>query len=277
MSLAYSLIVPHYRTPAITRLTLHALHRFCTGTPEILLIHHDPEPGPEDLALFAEFPTLRLLPFEPALQGAYRHFEALDVGLAAARHDRVVILHSDTICLKMGWDEELFGRMEQEGLDALGTLAREANPFRPWRKRVGDLWQSFRHRRHPTGKDAGGRLMLHFLLTRKSVLSRMGYNFSRQGHITVGHYLQAGYRMELLSLREVSRYIWHISNTTSLFAGLMEDPHMWRKFHQKWRIFLQDPFIASQFAALGDPLANLPVGGAAEGGSLSSKVGERHS
>ncbi len=265
MSSPYSLIVPHYRTPAITRITLHALHRFCTETPEILLVHHDPEPSPADLALFAEFPTMRIIPFTPVTEGAGRHFEAIDVGLAAASHDLVGILHSDSILLQNGWDQTLFGYMEKNRLDALSTLAREANPFRPWHKKIGDLWKDLRHRRHPTQKDAKGKLMLHFLLTRKSVLTRIGYCFARQGHINVGHYTQAGCTVELLSLMEISHYMWHISNTTSFFCGMMDDPKLWRKFQDKWRVFFQDPRIASLFADFGNPVASIapqpPPGG----------------
>lgn len=254
MSLSYSLIIPHYRTLAITRIALHALQTFSTGNAEILLIANDPTP--EDLALSTEFPTARFLPLPSTLNRDAANLDAIDVGLAAASHDLVGIIHSDTIFLKTGWDQELFGRMEQNGLDALSTMAREANAFRPWRKQIKDLWWDLWHQRRPS-PDKQGKLMLHFLLTRKSTLAEMGFHFLNQGNIRVEHYTRAGRTIELLSLREGNRYMWHISNTSSLLSGLMNDPKLWQDFQKKWQIFWESPDVIRHFGGFKNPVAGL--------------------
>ena len=56
--------------------------------------------------------------------GSAGNFHALDVGLAAASHDLVGLLHSDTVFLQPGWDLDWFGRLERENLAALSTFER---------------------------------------------------------------------------------------------------------------------------------------------------------
>lgn len=244
-SLRYSLVVPYFRTPEITRMCLHSIYHFAHGEPEVIVIDNDPsDPG---AAMLDEYPQIRRIDNPTATRGSLANFEALDIGLDQASHDLVGILHSDTIFLQPGWDLRWFGHLQQQQLGAISTLEREANPFRPWRKRIEDWFHHVAHRRQlPAGKD--GKLMLYFLLTRRSLLADMGYRFSDQGNITVDHYRRAGQRVELLSLVEGSRFMWHTSNVTSLLTGQMDDPVLMAKFADKRRRLLASPLIREHFA-----------------------------
>ncbi|MBF0162121.1 MAG: glycosyltransferase [Magnetococcales bacterium] len=259
MSLSYSLIMPYHRTPTITRFALRALQKFCTGVVEVLLVHHDPEPTAADLALFAEFPDLRVLHCSSSRSGSAAQWEAIDVGWAAASHDLVGILHSDTIFLKMGWDEDLFAYMTREELDIVGTCIREITPFRSRSKKIADLWRELSHKRHPKPDD-NRALVPYFLLTRQSVLTKMGYSFLRHGDMIVGRLAQSGYAVGLLSRQEVGNLLWHIGYTTRLLCGPGADGASWQGFRYQWENFLRDPYVASHFADLGDPLAGLGPG-----------------
>lgn len=240
----YSIIVPYFRTPEITRVCLYSIFKYSRGEPEVLVVDNDPG-GPES-SMLKEFPAARIIDNPTALRGSPANFEALDVGLARATHDLVCMVHSDTIFLKEGWDLACFGRLEAGGLAALGTFEREANPFRPLRQRVRDWPRHFLHRRR-AAYAAPEKLMLHFLFTRRSTLERISYRFARDGHILPRHFAPTGQPIEVLSLIEVSRLIWHTSNITSLVTGQMDDPKLARIYRDKRQRFLAQRRIQEAF------------------------------
>jgi hypothetical protein len=240
----YSLVVPYFKTPEITRLCLYSIYRFGKATPEVIVV--DNAPGEPESAMLAEFPRVKVIQNRTALRGSAANFEALDIGVAAAGNDLVGLLHSDTIFLKDGWDLELFGRLQSEDLAALGTFEREANPFRPLRKKAGDWLAHLAHARRPPA-DSAGKLMMHFLLTRRSTLASLGFVFGRGDQLTPAHFAPSGRPVEVLSLRDVSRTLWHTSNVTSLMTGQMTDPRLVEGFREKRRRLLSDPRIRDAF------------------------------
>ena len=240
----YSLVVPYFKTPEITRLCLYSIYRFSAATPEVVVV--DNAPGEPESKMLDEFPRIRRIENCTALLGSAANFEALDLGLAAATYDRVGLLHSDTIFLRDGWDQDLFARLEGEGLAALGTFEREANPFRPLRKKLRDWVAHLAHARRPPA-DSAGKLMMHFLLTRKSTLASLGFVFGRGDQLTPAHFAPTGRPVEVLSLRDVSRTLWHTSNVTSLMTGQMSDPKLVEGFREKRQRLLSDPRIRDAF------------------------------
>ncbi|KAF0175111.1 MAG: hypothetical protein FD161_3423 [Limisphaerales bacterium] len=240
----YTLIVPYYRTPEITRLALHSIFHFSMGEPEVLVV--DNAPGSPESKMLDEFPRIRRLDNATEHKGSYGNFHALDVGLAAASHDLVGLVHSDTIFLERGWDKRWFGRLVNADLAALSTFEREANPFRPWRKRVGDWLRHLRHNPRP-GQEVEGKLMYHFLLTRRSVLADIEFNFLRDWHLAPRHFAGRRNGVELLSLWRMSRVLWHTSNISSLLTGQMDDPKLVKSFQEKRARFLRDPFVQEHF------------------------------
>lgn len=240
----YSLIVPYFRTPEITRLCLYSIFKFSRGEPEVIVV--DNGPGLPESSVLKEFPTAIVVENPTRLRGSAANFEALDLGLARASHDLVGLLHSDTLFLQAGWDLEGFARIASGGLAALGTFEREANPFRPLRQRVRDRVRHWLHRPRPA-PGAEGKLMLHFLLTRRSVLQRIGFEFRRDGHIGPADFEKAGGAVETLSLVQVSRLIWHTSNITGLLTGQIDDPKLAAIYRDKRARLLAHPRIREAF------------------------------
>lgn len=244
MTLKYSLIVPYFRTPEITRLTLYSIYKFAQGEPEVIVV--DNAPGSEESHMLAEFPKIRRLDNATQQRGSYANFEAIDLGLAMASHDLVGLLHSDTIFLQHGWDKRWFGRMVNADFSAISTFEREANPYRPFRKKLGDYWRHLRHQPLP-GPEVPNKLMYHFLLTRKSELAEIGFNFLRDWHLTAKDFSGRRNGVEVLSLTQMSRFLWHTSNITSLLTGQMNDPALAKGYADKRRELLNKPFILTEF------------------------------
>lgn len=245
MTLSYSLIIPYFRTPEITRLALFSIFKFCRGEPEVIVVDNDPaHPGAK---MLEEFPRIRRIDNATSQRGSAANFEALDVGLRHASRDLVGLLHSDTVFLRDGWDLEWFGRLERQNFAALGTFEREANPFRPLRKQVGDWWRHLRHDPRPTSADAG-KLMFFWLLTRRSVLRDLDFVFLRDGHITPDRLAGVRNGVEVLSCVQISRFMWHTSNITSILTGQMDDPALVKSYRTKRAQFLNHPIIREHFS-----------------------------
>lgn len=240
----YSLIVPYFKTPEVTRLCLYSIFKFSQGNPEVIVVDNAPD-SPES-AMLAEFPKIKLIKNRSELRGSLANFEALDIGLQHASHDLVGLLHSDTIFLERGWDTECFGRLEGKKLSVLSTFEREANPLRPFRKRVRDWWHHIRHVHQP-GYQAKGKLMLFFFLTRVSTLKQSGFVFLRDGHITPAAFEKTGLPVEVMSLVEISRLMWHTSNITSILTGQMTDPAMVKSYQTKREQLLHHPYMVERF------------------------------
>jgi hypothetical protein len=240
----YSLIVPYFKTPEITRLCLYSIFKYSRGEAEVMVV--DNAPGGPESAMLCEFPKIRILDNPGAPPGSGGNFDALEVGLAKAAHDLVGFLHSDVILLQDGWDLDCFGRLEKDRLAALGTFEREADPFRPPAKQLLGWWRHLRHERYP-GAGASGKLQLHFLLTRRSTLAQAGFEFRRDRHPSVAQLLATGGRVEVLSRVEMGRLLWHTSNVTSLLTGLMDDPKAMARYRERRRRLLGEARIREAF------------------------------
>ena len=228
-------------------MALHSIYHFSVGEPEVIVV--DNAPGRPESKMLNEFPRTRRLDNTTAKTGSDANFEALDIGIRAASHDLLALLHSDTIFMQSGWDKKWFGHLERANLAALGTFEREANPFRPWRKRVKDRVRHLFHRRS-VAPDLPGKLALHFVLTRRSTLAETCFNFIRDRDLLTKHFAGLRNGVEVLSLREMSRFLWHTSNITSLLTGQMDDPRLRQSYETKRRRFLTDPFVQKHFASV---------------------------
>jgi hypothetical protein len=85
-----------------------------------------------------------------------------------------------------------------------------------------------------------------------STLKQTGFVFLRDGHITPAHFEKTGLPVEVLSLVEISRLMWHTSNITSILTGQMTDPALLRSYQTKRQQLLHHPFMVERF---GDILA----------------------
>ena len=49
----YSVVVPYFRTPEITRICLYSIYKFARGEPEVIVV--DNGPGEKDSSMLKEF------------------------------------------------------------------------------------------------------------------------------------------------------------------------------------------------------------------------------
>ncbi|MBF0098857.1 MAG: glycosyltransferase family 2 protein [Magnetococcales bacterium] len=251
MQQPFSIIMPYRGTPSVTRVALHALQRFTTTAPEIILMHHQEALSVEEEIMLGEFPELRRIVFPTTLSSGAADIACLDQGIAAASHEHVVLIQGDTVFLKWGWNEEIFSFMQQAELDAIGTQATEANPCRVWYRRFGDIVQEVFHKRRPDPKSTGS-LRLHFLVSKKSALEKMAFRFQQQKPLDMQHFLQAECKLNLFSMQEVTSILWHIPHTIPLLRSELHDKAMAQDLWEKWRTFWTDPFILEHFSSLSD-------------------------
>jgi len=240
----YSLIVPYFKTPEITRFCLYSIFKFARGNPEVIVV--DNAPGGEESKMLMEFPDIRLVNNPTQQKGSYGNFEAIEIGLKTATNDLVGLIHSDSIFLSEGWDKRWFGRLVNQDLGAISTFEREANPFRPFRKKVSDYFQHLRHQSRPPA-DATEKLMYHFFLTRKSIIAEIGFDFMKERHLLAKHFVGRRNGVEVLSLVQMSRFMWHTSNITSVLTGQMNDPETLKNYQEKRRRFMENPYIQKHF------------------------------
>jgi hypothetical protein len=92
-----------------------------------------------------------------------------------------------------------------------------------------------------------GKLMFFWLLTRKSILREMDFVFVRDGHITPDRLAGRRNGLEVLSCVQISRFMWHTSNITSILTGQMDDPSLVKSFQTKRRQLLGHPLIREKF------------------------------
>lgn len=95
-----------------------------------------------------------------------------------------------------------------------------------------------------------GKLVLHFVLTRRSALGEAGFSFLRDRDLVSRHLAGVRNGVEVLSLREMSSFLWHTSNITSLLTGQLDDPRLRHSYETKRQRFLTDPFVQQHFAAV---------------------------
>ena len=240
----YSLVVPYFKTPEITRLCLYSIFKFSRGEAEVIVV--DNAPGSAESGMLREFKKIKILENSAAPLGSAGNFHALELGVARASWDLVGLLHSDTVFLREGWDLECFGRLERDKLAALGTFERESDPFGSFAKKTKDWLHHLRHDRYP-GPEAAGKLMVHFLLTRRGSLQKTHGLFANRMQDAVPQFLAAGGRVEVLSRLEMSRILWHTSNITSLLTGQMDDSKAMARYRERRHRLLADEKIRAAF------------------------------
>jgi Glycosyl transferase family 2 len=100
-----SLVIPHYETPELVRLCLRAVRRYTTVPFEALVIDNASTDG-ASLEYLRRVSWIRLIE-RPADtvpdNGPGAHATALDLGLAEARGEFLLAMHTDTIPRREGW------------------------------------------------------------------------------------------------------------------------------------------------------------------------------
>lgn len=137
---AVSIVVPHFETPLLARLCLRAIRRRTDVPYEVIVVDNASGDG-ESLSYLRGVSWIRLIE-RPAdtvpPEAALAHATALNLGLAAARGEFLLAMHTDTLPLRDGWlaalrqpmlDDPRLAALGADKIDGPGPLGAALKPL----------------------------------------------------------------------------------------------------------------------------------------------------
>ena len=246
-----SIVIPQYRTEQLIRLCLRALRKYSSLPMEVIVV--DNNSGDASLDYLRTVPWIKLIENTRAASlGTQAHKEALDLGVRAARGDWIMLLHSDTIFLKTGWDRDMIAEAEQRQVVGFSSVIRDINRFEtPWQR----LKRRVRERKLPAEINQCGeqtKVMSYCFGIQRTVLESLGFSFAeRDGDVVsvLFHTLRlANQPFWLMGRRFQESRLWHTSNATSILTAQITDSDLVRKYDQKSARLFNAPEIQSLLA-----------------------------
>jgi glycosyltransferase involved in cell wall biosynthesis len=167
-----SIIVTSCRTPDQTKLCLRSLRRHTDSPHEVIVVDNGSGEGEPSLAWLRSLRWIRLIESPLAEK---THKSALDLGVAAARGEWILALHSDAYVQRRGWlrelvafaapDARIVASQDRVLLPAVGLLGR----LHAWikRRRLARLW---------AGRGTP-KLVSHCALFHRSLFAERGLRF----------------------------------------------------------------------------------------------------
>ena len=239
-----SILLPHYRTESLARLCLRSIRHYTRGDYEVIVIDNNSGADPA-LDYLRQVKWIRLIERGPEVSHdpATAHKEALNVGLAAARHPLVLSLHTDTIVIHPRWLPWLCAEINKNSsIAAVGSYKlRLRSPIRLWADQIVS---------HLSGGRQQPYIRSHCALYKKSVLSELGVDFS--GRNTAGLDLhnaltEAGHKAVLIPSITMLKYLVHLNHGTMVLhpslGGLKQKTV--RRGLDRINTFLDQPIIQS--------------------------------
>ncbi len=228
-----TIVVPHYRTPRLTRLCLRLLRRFTT--PElarVVLVDNGSEESTR--AWFRSLPWLTTLSAgqQPEDAPAQAHARALDRGLQEADTPFLLSIHTDTLVIREGWLRFLLCALEPPELAAVGSWKLEAVPL--WKRTLQGLEHGARRLLGRARPPRDRYLRSHCALYRTALLRRHGLRFAT-GDEPAGRELHRallahGHRTRFLRPAELLPWLRHVNHATmALHPALGARPATIRK------------------------------------------------
>lgn len=212
-----SLIIVNYKTPKQTKLCLRSIRRFTRQPCETIVV--DNHSGDESSEYLRRVRWIRLIENdrpEPS------HRNGLDLAIARASSDKILILHTDTFVRREDWLETLLERMEPETM-ILGTHDRVIMPFHGPRRL--ELWWKRRKRvRYWKKKGVPPKIHSHCALYRRELFTTHGQRFDCPEfidgvYIDTGEFIQRYCEdrrlgIQVLTCEELWPLMWHFEGAT---------------------------------------------------------------
>ena len=212
-----SIIIPHYQTEMLARLSLRSIRRYTTQTPYEVIVVDNASGDGKSLEYLRGVEWIRLIERTEGVSEipGEAHKEALDAGIAASDAPYILSFHTDTIPIRDGWLAWLVEQIDAgERIAAVGTYKLErTKPL----KRLEHWLKSLAHRGElPPEKRP--YIRSHCALYRRSVMDELGLKFVDETTATgQGVHLaleSAGYKAVLLSIPEMLRHVVHLNHGT---------------------------------------------------------------
>ena len=215
-----TVLLPNYKTPELTRLCLRSLRKY-TDFTKLQVLAVDNASGDDSVEYLRSLPWIRLIERSAAdIQGmppALMHSSALDLALREVDTPYVLSMHTDTIVHDPRWLDYLMEHITRsEKIAGVGSWKLETVPL--WKAAGKAIEDGFRTMLGKKRKEFRF-LRSHCALYRTDLLKRFTKGFGDgecAGSSIQKHLLAAGYELEFLPVRELSRYMAHLNHATMI-------------------------------------------------------------
>ena len=215
-----TVLLPNYKTPELTRLCLRSLRKY-TDFTKLQVLAVDNASGDESVEYLRSLPWIRLIERSAAdIQGmppALMHSSALDLALREVDTPYVLSMHTDTIVHDPRWLDYLMEHITRsEKIAGVGSWKLET--CRSGRPPEKPSRMDFERCSGKSGRNSVFSAVTAPLY-RTDLLKRFTKGFGDgecAGSSIQKHLLAAGYELEFLPVRELSRYMAHLNHATMI-------------------------------------------------------------
>lgn len=243
-----TILIPNYKTPALTQLCLRLLYKN-TDLTQTKIIVIDNDSNDESLAYLKTLNWITLIERKPPANEtpALSHARALDLGLAYVDTPYVLSIHTDTLIRTPQWLPFLLQKITADpNLGGVGSWKLETNPWftTPFKRIEYYLQKSYyaitkneKHSLAGVGKNFY-YLRSHCALYRMDLIQKFALHFAMQDeneNTVAGKQLHKkledeGYRMLFIPSAVLLYYLDHINHATMVLnPELGTTPHSVKK------------------------------------------------
>lgn len=225
-----SILIPNYKTPALTKLCLRLIRKH-TDTNKVKVIVIDNDSQDASLEYLRTLSWIHLIERQ-AITGetpVQAHARALDLALAGVTTPYVLSIHTDTLVKRGDWLTYLLSKIEKSPVIAgVGSWKLELKPW--WRRhlkwienKIQFVYWRILGKSTDRIEGMGNNfyyLRSHCALYRTDLLKKMNLHFA-DGDMVAGkemhkQLVDAGYKMLFLSSDILGQYIEHINHATTV-------------------------------------------------------------
>ncbi|MCZ6502935.1 MAG: glycosyltransferase [Gammaproteobacteria bacterium] len=212
MNQLVTILVPHYKTFALSKLCLRLLRKH-TSSDLAHVIVIDNGSQDESTEYLRSLEWIELIERKRAQDesNALSHSRALDLALNRVTTPYVLSIHTDTLVTRDDWLPFLLEPMQRNSnLAGIGSWKLEDKPWHEkFAKSIGTFFQPV---------DTSQYLRSHCALYRIAVIKELGVNFSLKNEVAgkAMHekMIEAGYEMEFLPATTLLNYMEHLNHAT---------------------------------------------------------------
>lgn len=223
-----TILVPNFRTPAITRICFRLLRRH-TDPARVHIIAIDNDSGDASLDYLRSLQWIELIErrAEPQEPPSLSHSRALDLALERVRTPYVLSIHTDTFVKRPDWLDVLLDPFRTDASVAgVGSWKLESKSrTERFGRALEQMWKvgMFRitgHRSYPAERFDPGLhyLRSHCAMYRMDIIRALQTGFSDDeavaGSVMHRKMAAAGYRMVFLESEQLGTYVDHVNHAT---------------------------------------------------------------
>jgi len=225
-----TVLIPNFRTPALTKLCLDLLHKHTpTGMFHAIVI--DNNSRDESIEYLRKVPWIELIERTATSHEtpAQSHSRALDLGLSRVTTPYVLSIHTDTLIKHPDWLKFLLSKIEQDqNIAGVGSWKLEPKPLykrilKSAERKIQQIYYKIINKQDHALEGVGKNyfyLRSHCALYRTELLKKYNLSFDDNnevaGKIMHKKLVDAGYNMVFLKSEILGKYLDHINHATMI-------------------------------------------------------------